>query len=82
MAKPECDCAIRWDGPKKDGNVWIHYCPLHATASELLEAITWLGNLMFNASDGGQAWIAVRDQPGAKEWITNMQAAHAKATEE
>lgn len=34
-----CACVVRWDGPRKDGNVFIHYCPLHATAPELLKVL-------------------------------------------
>lgn len=28
----ECGCTIRWDGPQMDGNVFIHFCPLHNAA--------------------------------------------------
>lgn len=36
--KTVCDCTIQHTGPLKD-DVYIVYCPLHAAAPEMLEAL-------------------------------------------
>lgn len=35
----DCGCKIRWDNPRKDGELFIDYCPLHQAAKELLAAL-------------------------------------------
>lgn len=53
---------------------------LIAAAPELLAAVEWINKFISTACDGGDAWCAVREQPGASEWAEDMQAAIAKAT--
>lgn len=69
----KCDCF-------DDGYAGIQYCRLHAGAPKMLEALQWINDFASTAKDGGAAWVAVRDQPGAKEWATNMRAAIKAAT--
>ncbi len=34
----------------------------------LLSAVEWIGAFVCTAKDGGDAWCAVRNQPGASVW--------------
>ena len=59
-----------------------HYYQLEAQAKsqpDLLAACEWINAFIATASDGGDAWCAVRNQPGAKEWATNLATAIKKA---
>ena len=35
---------------------------------DLVAVCQWIGNIVSTASDGGRAWGALREQPGAREW--------------
>lgn len=39
---------------------------------DLVDVVTWMGNFVCTASDGGHAWCAVRDQEGASEWYKKL----------
>ncbi len=41
---------------------------------DLLAACEWINAFISTASDGGDAWCAIRNQPGAKEWAKNLEA--------
>ena len=59
-----------------------HYYQLEAQAKsheELLTACKWIGNIINTASDGGDAWCALRNQPGAQQWAKGLKAAIANA---
>lgn len=83
-----CGCTLKeipvfiGNRPAEPGVPTIEYCAMHNAAPELLKAAKWINAFISTAKDGGDAWIAVRDQPGAKEWSQGMQAAIAKATGE
>lgn len=53
---------------------------LISAAPDLLAACQWIADLVLTARDGGDAWCAVRQQPGAAEWLKTLRAALAKAT--
>ena len=40
---------------------------------ELLFCCKWIGQFICTANDGGNAWCAVREQPGAKEWSRRLE---------
>ena len=46
-----------------------------AAAPQLLEACKWIGDIVLTANDGGAAWCAVRERPGAEEWLDNLRVA-------
>ncbi len=77
----DCGCVIRWDGPNKDGNLWIHFCPLHQAAPDLLEAAKK------SLTQGTKAACICSPQftgnPACREcgWMKPLEAAIAKATE-
>lgn len=52
---------------------------LIAAAPDLLKQLQWIAKFILTASDDGDAWCAVRNQPGAQEWSNEMRAAIAKA---
>ena len=40
---------------------------------ELVKTLQWIGKFITTASDGGEAWCAVRNQDGAKEWGEDLE---------
>ena len=79
MIEQNSNCGCRTDADYGDD---VEFCNLHAAAPKMLEALQWINDFVSTAKDGGAAWVAVRDQPGAKEWATNMSAAITAATGE
>ena len=51
------------------------------TKEELQAVVAWLWDFMGDASDGGEAWCAVRDRPGASKWFKRMEAVMTKVEE-
>ena len=47
---------------------------------KLLAACRWIGDIVLTGRDGGDAWCAVRNQPGAQEWFQTLKAAIDEAT--
>ncbi len=45
-----------------------------STFEEMYKALKWINDLVSTAADGGAAWCAVRERPGAEEWGKNMEA--------
>ena len=52
MLTPKCTCTIEYDDsdPRDGSSAFIHYCPLHKAAGELLEALEtvkrdWLSSI-------------------------------------
>jgi hypothetical protein len=61
---------------------WNEHDALEAKAKsqpDLLEACKWINKFMSTACDGGDAWCAVRNQPGASDWAESMAKAVARA---
>lgn len=54
---------------------------LRKQRDDLLAVCKWLWNFVGTASDGGQCWVAIREQPGASKWAKDLSAAIAKAEE-
>ncbi len=40
---------------------------------ELIKHLRWINDIIGTACDGGDAWCAVRDRPGASEWAKGME---------
>ena len=59
--------------------VSAHYNALKASHDRLLEALKWINAFVGTAKDGGDAWCAVRNQPGASKWAKDMASAIAQA---
>lgn len=57
---------------KRIGDTVVRACNNH---EDLVAACEWIGKFILTASDGGNAWCAVRGQPGAKEWAEGLKAA-------
>ena len=52
---------------------------IQITASpEMYKALRWLGNIMLEANDGGDAWCAIRKQKGADKFFDTMKFALEK----
>lgn len=49
---------------------------------DLVAVCQWIRDIVNTARDGGAAWCALRDQPGAKQWSERLQAILAKAADE
>ena len=64
---------------KANAEFIVRACNRDDAFEDLLDACKWIHALISTASDGGNAWCAVRDQPGAKEWANNLDAAIKKA---
>ncbi len=60
----------------REAAIIAYYKELNA---DLLEACEWIHAFISTAKDGGNAWCAVRNQPGAKDWANNLDAAVKKA---
>ncbi len=43
--------------------------------------LKWLGDIVLTASDGGDAWCALREQPGAEQWREDLKIALESANE-
>ena len=55
------------------------YKDLIQSHAELFKVAQWIGKFILTASDGGDAWCAVRDKDGAEEWANELKASIEKA---
>lgn len=43
-------------------------------AQDLAEIAQWIAQFVLTSKDGGDAWCAIRNNDGAKEWSTRMKS--------
>lgn len=74
-------CDVRHAGTWiTEANAKFIVCACNAH-DDLLAACEWIADFVLTARDSGEAWCAVREQPGASEWVKGLRAAIAKAKE-
>lgn len=54
---------------------------LERELSDEVRCLKWIGKFITTASDGGDAWCAVRNQPGASKWANKLRAVLRKYDE-
>ncbi len=51
-----------------------------AVFEQTLKALRWIHDIVCTSDDGGDAWCAVRNRPGAQKWFAGMKEAVPLAT--